>query len=82
MLVEVGGLGGGPGPMAARLPSPWDPLLISPWEGEGNGSRERGHVVVGEGTSAMWVVGAVREPPLRVGLRERRRVVVGDGVLR
>ncbi len=23
-------------------PSPWDPLLISPWEGEGDGSRERG----------------------------------------
>ena len=62
--------------MAARLPSPWDPLLISPWEGEGNGSRERGHVVVGEGASVMGVVGAVREPPLRVGLRERGRVVV------
>ena len=28
--------------MAARLPSPWDPLLVSPWEGEGDGSRERG----------------------------------------
>ena len=35
-----------PHPMAARLPSPWDPLLVSPWEGEGDGSRERGHVVV------------------------------------
>ena len=49
-----GGLGGGPRPMAARLPSPWDPLLISPWEGEGNGSRERGHVVVGGGTAVDW----------------------------
>ena len=45
---------GGPRPMAARLPSPWDPLLISPWEGEGNGSRERGHVVVGGGTAVDW----------------------------
>ena len=41
-------------PLAARLPSPWDPLLISPWEGEGNGSRERGHVVVGGGTAVDW----------------------------
>ena len=52
------------------------PPLNLPLGGEGNGSRERGHVVVGEGTSAMGVVGAVREPPLRVGLRERGRVVV------
>ena len=36
---------GGPRPLAARLPSPWDPLLISPWEGEGNGSRERGRLL-------------------------------------
>ena len=28
-------------------------------------------VVLGGGTSAMGVVGAVREPPLRVGRRER-----------
>ena len=28
-------------------PSPWDPLLISPWEGEGDGSRERGLIDVG-----------------------------------
>ena len=45
--------------MAARLPSPWDPLLISPWEGEGNGSRERGHVVV-EGVAVIG--GRVSEP--------------------
>ena len=43
-----GGLGGGR-PLAALLPSPWDPLLISPWEGEGDGSRERGRVVAGRG---------------------------------
>ena len=54
VIEGVGGLGGGPRPMAARLPSPWDPLLISPWEGEGNGSRERGHVVVGGGTAVDW----------------------------
>ena len=39
-------------------------------------ARGRGDVVVGEGASVMGVVGAVREPPLRVGLRERGRVVV------
>ena len=32
-------------------------------------------VVLGGGTSAMGVVGAVREPPLRVGRRERGWVV-------
>ncbi len=37
---RVGCLGGGR-PLAALLPSPWNPLFISPWEGEGNGSRER-----------------------------------------
>ena len=59
-VVAVNGGGGGLGglrPMAARLPSPWDPLLISPWEGEGNGSRERGHVVVGGGVAVDWGVG-------------------------
>ena len=44
-MLGDGGLGGSPRPMAARLPSPWDPLLISPWEGEGNGSRERGRLL-------------------------------------
>ena len=39
---------GHPSPLPSRergsavSPSPWDPLLISPWEGEGDGSRERG----------------------------------------
>ena len=47
---------GGPRPLAARLPSPWDPLLISPWEGEGDGSRTRGHVVVGEGVAVKGVL--------------------------
>ena len=28
--------------MTGGSPSPSDPLLISPWEGEGDGSRERG----------------------------------------
>ena len=28
--------------MTGCSPSPSDPLLISPWEGEGDGSRERG----------------------------------------
>ena len=28
--------------MMGFSPSPSDPLLISPWEGEGDGSRERG----------------------------------------
>ena len=81
---RVGCLGGGPRPLAAPLPSPWNPLFISPWEGEGEwlagegmvvvGGGCCGHgetVVVGGGTSAMGVVGAVREPPLRVGRRER-----------
>ena len=31
--------------LAARLPSRGDPLLISLWEGEGDGSRVRGRVV-------------------------------------
>ena len=44
-----GGCFGGSRPLAALLPSPWDPLLISPWEGEGDGSRERGRVVGGRG---------------------------------
>ena len=79
IVVGVGcGLGGGP---LRYGPSPWDPLLISPWEGEGNGSRERGHVVGCWGTSATgvgWgVVGAVREPPLRVGEGRGRVVAVG-----
>ena len=38
--------------MAARLPSPWDPLLISPWEGEGNGSRDVG--LLWEGDCGEW----------------------------
>ena len=66
----------GPRPLAAGLPSPWDPLLISPWEGEGNG-RERGRLLW-ERVLRCWGL-AVREPG--VGLRERRRVVVGWGVL-
>ena len=37
-----GGCFGDSRPLAALLSSPWDPLLISPWEGEGDGSRERG----------------------------------------
>ena len=47
---DVGGgcLGGGR-PLAALLPSPWDPLLISPWEGEGDGSRERGRLLWEDG---------------------------------
>ena len=40
-----GGCLGGSRPLAALLPSPWDPLLISPWEGEGDGSRERGRLL-------------------------------------
>ena len=51
-----GGCFGGGRPLVALLPSPWDPLLISPWEGEGDGSRERGRVVVGEGDFCEWVV--------------------------
>ena len=46
--------------------------------GRGDGCCGRGYccgdgetVVVGGGTSAMGEVGAVREPPLRVGRRER-----------
>ena len=42
--------------MAAPLPSPWDPLLISPSGGGGNGSRERGHVVVVEGVAVKGVL--------------------------
>ena len=42
---RVGCLGGGR-PLAAPLPSPWNPLFISPWEGEGDGSRERGRLLV------------------------------------
>ncbi len=38
---ERGWLLAGPCPMATRMPSPWDPLLISPWEGEGM-ARGRG----------------------------------------
>ena len=34
--------GGGSAGMTGCSPSPPDPLLISPWEGEGDGSRERG----------------------------------------
>ena len=40
-----GGCFGGGRPLAALLPSPWDPLLISAWEGEGDGSRERGRLL-------------------------------------
>ena len=40
-------------------------------------ARGRGDALLWEGVLAvMGVVGAVREPPLRVGLRERGRVVV------
>ena len=44
---------GGPRPLAARLPSPWDPLLISPWEGEGDGSRARGRLLVAGGVGVL-----------------------------
>ena len=36
------GMTGGCAGMTGCSPSPSDPLLISPWEGEGDGSRERG----------------------------------------
>ena len=55
------------------------PPLNLPLGGGGEWLAGEGTVVVGEGASVMGVVGAVREPPLRVGLRERRRVVVGEG---
>ena len=38
----AGMTGGWHGNDGACSPSPSDPLLISPWEGEGDGSRERG----------------------------------------
>ena len=45
----VGGLGGGPSPLAARLPSHGDPPpLISPWEGRGM-ARGSGDVLLWEG---------------------------------
>ena len=47
---RVGCLGGGR-PLAALLPSPWNPFFISPWEGEGDGSRERGRLLVVGGTA-------------------------------
>ena len=40
-------------PIAARLPSPWDPLLVSPWEGDGDGSRERGRLLCFGGVAVM-----------------------------
>ena len=51
---DVGGwwFGWALSPLAAPLPSPWDPLLISPWEGEGDGSRERGWLLW-EGVAAV-----------------------------
>ena len=36
-----------------RGPSPWDPLLISPWEGEGDGSRARGRLLVAGGVGVL-----------------------------
>ena len=36
-MLGDGGLGGGSRPLAAPLPSPWDPLLISPSDGGGRG---------------------------------------------
>ena len=42
---DGGGCFGDSRPLAALLSSPWDPLLISPWEGEGDGSRERGRLL-------------------------------------
>ena len=52
--------GWGPRPLAARLPSPWDPLLISPWEGEGRwlageGTRCCGRGVAVKGVLVVWV---------------------------
>ena len=41
----LGRLFGGWPPLGRPVPSPWDPLLISPWEGEGDGSRERGRLL-------------------------------------
>ena len=40
------------GLVANGSPSPQDPLLISPWEGEGDGSRERG--LIGVIIHATW----------------------------
>ena len=45
-------------------PSPSDPLLISPWEGEGDGSRERGFncdVKDGGGSAGMTERGWLKE---------------------
>ena len=39
---SAGMTGGAQAGMTGCSPSPSDPLLISPWEGEGDGSRERG----------------------------------------
>ena len=52
--------GGDDGGLGVTRPSPWDPLLISPWDGEGNGSRERGHVVVGEDGAATACMNPLR----------------------
>ena len=43
---EKGWLFGWWPPLGRPLPSPWNPLFISPWEGEGDGSRERGRLLV------------------------------------
>ena len=42
-------------PLAALLPSPWDPLLISPWEGRGM-ARGRGDTLLWEGV-LRWIGG-------------------------
>ena len=75
------------------MPSPWDPLLVSPWEGEGDGSRERGHVVtfwgcccdgvgsVGEDRSALLdrPVALTRGPPLNLPWEGRGGWLAGEG---
>ena len=42
-----------PHPMAARLPSPWDPLLSLPLGGGGRWLAGEGTVVVGGGVAVM-----------------------------
>ena len=70
-MLGDGGLGGLSAPWPPRCPHPGPPFLISPWEGRGM-ARGRGDVLLWEGVLLRWgVVGAVREPPLRVGRRER-----------
>ena len=69
MMLGDGGLGGSPRPMAARLPSPWDPLLISPCDGGGRGGSRTAPTgwAKGEGVGAAVGVVAVNfgHPPAR-----------------